>query len=558
MPLLFSILVGLGGVLALFLPTFLAGDSVVPSRYPDAREVLWTIYHTKQFLAGAAPSLYHATMLFHPFGASLYLHTTVEAVTLPLTWVLSQATPQRIYTIACASCFALNYLAALRLLCAFKLSWMMRTVWASFIAFHPFFIARLDAGHLNFLCFFGVLLLLHAVVSVAKGERSRILAVESFIAGMALIFTNAYYVYMGAWLVVLWVVVVFAFQRASLPAYIKRVAIPVALGVATGGYKVVHAITLVQMKLYTPDHNPKGNSADIVSFCVPGLYQWLGAEWGEELRAAVIGNPIEQSVYLGWGLVALCAVALCSAWKCREQSWKLGVAALVLACFMLIVSLGPVVHLRGVEVISNPVYIGIRSVSPLMLSVPARFALLTIVHLVLAVAFFFECASSKKSRWAVVGILIILIVLACESVPASVRYASLTMPSAVGALRDRGDIQAVHDFSATPWDAMFHQIGHGKAITGGFLSRRPKAALRFYARNAFLRFAVSGRESSTEKVRAALDELQIQAAIVPRNRPDVVARLARLEIGEIIAQDDQVVIYRVQSLRAGQDKEGTG
>jgi hypothetical protein len=555
MPLLFSIVIGLGGVFALFLPTFLAGDTVVPSRYPDAREVLWTIYHTKQFLAGVVPSLYHTTLLFHPFGASLYLHTTVEALTLPLTWLLSQATPQRIYTIACASCFALNYLAALRLMCAFKLSWLVRTVGAGLIAFHPFFLARLDAGHLNFLCFFGVLLLLHAVVSVAKGERGLVLAFESGIAGVALVFTNAYYLYMAAWLVVLWGGVLFFAQRARLSGYIKQIAIPVAMGVATGSYKVVHAITLAQTKLYTPDHNPRENSADIVSFGVPGVYQLLGGEWGGDLRAAVLGNAIEQSVYLGWGLVALCVVALSVTRNCREQSRGLALGALVLAGLTCIVSLGPVVHFRGVETIANPLYTGLRSVSPLMLSVPARFGLLTIVHLVVALALLLECSTARKSRLSMIALLVVLV---CEYLPASVRDASLTMPSAVIALHDRLDIQAVHDFSPTPWDAMFHQIGHGKAITGGFLSRRPKAVLRFYARNAFLKFAASGKESTPERVRAALDELQIQAVIVPQNRPDVRERLGRLEIGEVIAQDDRVVIYRVPSLHARQDKERAG
>jgi hypothetical protein len=539
MPLLVSIVIGLSGVVWLFLPTFLAGDSFVPSRYPDTREVLWTIYYTKRFLVGDVSSLYDTRLLFHPFGASLYLHTTVEALTFPLTWFFATLSEQRIYTIACASCFLLNYLAALRLMCAFRIGWMSRTAGAWLIAFHPFFIARLDAGHLNFLCFFGVLLLLHAVVSVAREQSGRLIAVESFVAGVVLIFTNAYYVYMAALIVAMWGVVIAFAQRRMMLRYCMVVVLPIVLGIATGVHKVINALSLAASRQYTPDHDPIKNSIDVVSLLVPGTYQVLGGERFADLRAGVVGNAIEQSAYLGWGLLLLVIVALCGA---RLSNRKLVVGILAVACFSLVMSFGPVVHSGGVELFSNPVYRMVRMVSPLMLSVPARFALLALMHLFIAVALVGECIHRRTFRAAMA---VVLAVLVCEYLPASVEHVSITRPTAVAELAHHPEIQAVHDFSPTPWDSMFNQIGHGKSVTGGFLSRRPREVLRFYKRNEFLKFTQQGKEASPEQLHAALAALQIQAVIVPRERADITARLTGLGFTEVIAQDEQVLIYRV-------------
>lgn len=541
-------LVTIGALVAFFKPILSIKPYQIPSTYPDALDVCWIINWAKLYWSGVTNSFYHTDYLFTPFGADLYLHAAVEGLILPLTVLFQGISVAGIYTLACTLCFILNLFSASYLFKVASGSACLGAALGLLFTFHPYFIGHLDAGHLNILCFFPVLLAHAAFFNLLWSERaSRASCIIYCLSLAALPFLNIYYSYFCA-LSLGAIFCISLFRLKMRPIYLGRVIVLTVIGHIPPLFKIWMMAQAFTTGSYTPDHDPALHSADLISYFVPGFYQVLGQiDIFSSYNSRVKINPAEATSYLGVALILAAIISLMIRWRAStnsEAGLTLYKAILVipLTLFFLL-SLGPEIQVGGSTIGSGYGYITFASFLPFFPSVPARFSILVALFLFLIVAQGFKSISATEEKGKLISLMLLLIVLGVEYFPRPLRIASIEPSAVLLELAQATEIQALHDTSAVLQYPMIRQIYHGKKITTAFLSRRPKKPLMEYRKNPFLRFLNSGKTTSDEALKEGFNQLKIQAVIVEQEQGEIMERIKSVPFLKEKFHDDKVVVY---------------
>ncbi len=284
----------------IFLQAAFTSPHTIPSVLPDALEFIWAVWWERRWLSGAAPDFYFSQAVFHPAGASLVLHAMAEGLTLPWAALLPRASALFVYNVCCLFCFLANYLAAFLLFRRLAASQPAAGLAALVLAFHPFFIGHLQAGHLNFLCFFPVLIALHAALRFCEDGRNR--ALLPLAGAMAVLpFLNLYYAYFLLLAVPLLGIGYRAGRLISWRAWLA-LCFALAAGLLPALPKLYPLAALHASAVYTPDHAAGRHSADAADLLLPGVNQLVAALVPHPASALNVG---ESGVYLGYGLMLL-------------------------------------------------------------------------------------------------------------------------------------------------------------------------------------------------------------------------------------------------------------
>jgi hypothetical protein len=240
-----------------------------------------------------------------------------------------------------------------------------------------------------------------------------------------------------------------------------------------------------------------------------------------QLRSGVGFHEGETSLYIGTALLgALVITFSVAAARRSKEFWFLVVGS----CVALLMSLGPYLVFGGVRVGANPFDFILRSVLPLYPSVPARLGVFVGIFIVGVVALGVRLSVSHSKRVLLTSLftlaLVELLPIRCNVTQLNVMQ--LSPPSPVfSRLRNDAEVSIMVDQPIIAQHAMLRQIIHGKALVGGFLSRRPRKEERELRSNYLLqRIGVSGREHSAEELRVGWCALGADALLLeePRSR----------------------------------------
>lgn len=536
---LFGLFTVSGVLLLLFSPFLLGPDPrIIPSRYPDASEVVWTIWLTQQFVAGIVDSIYRTDLLFHPYGTSLLLHATVEAISLPLSVLFEDQLPTRLYTISCALCFLLNYLTSVRLFFLLSNRPLFSIGLAVLFCCHPFYFAHLDAGQLNFLCFFPVILGFDACIRMGCGARKSLEQMLILGTSVALLaFINLYYLYFSLMGFVLLTALMLAWKQSHIRGVLLTILLPICCGLICASPKLIGVWKLAGGNAYTENHRPSDHSADLAGYALPGPYQRLGVKLFPEAFEGIRVNAGEAVTYAGIGLIILLLVTFrADSTDVRSFRQRLRLSLLWMAFFFLLLSFGPFLQLSG-EVIGRAWVYQVFQLLPAFPSVPVRFAGMVIFLLFAAAAIVPEQYRIRRS--VLCGLFLLIgfeywpVPLYTRGIPSSPVLQELSADRAV---------DAVVDMHGTPWEAMIRQTEHGKKLVGGFLSRRPRVAERRYRHNAFLKYLEAGGVPPPDG-NHDWEKLAAQLVILPNVRTDSIERIRMLGDFRLRASDEHIHIF---------------
>jgi hypothetical protein len=240
-------------------------------------------------------------------------------------------------------------------------------------------------------------------------------------------------------------------------------------------------------------HDASQFSMDLLAMFVPGGH-WLFGHWTQAIWQTWPGNPQENSVYLGLGVVFLFFYV----WKNRSlvriedlRFWFL------MAAVFGVMSLGPTLIVAGKVIRTGPLFqIMGKSVSlpvlpyafatklfpPLRLSgAPVR--MMIMVQLAAAIItsggirLILE-KSTHRGRYLVTALLALTVF---EYLPAPIPTTPLHPPKSAEFLKAHPESGAVYDDFTSPPRALANQTSHDRPISFGYISRIPTSVARHNA-----------------------------------------------------------------------------
>lgn len=464
-----DLLVGLSCLCAFFKAALFSPDII--GSYPDVWVTLWSIDHVSHF---PEKSLYTTSELFAPEGSLLVLHNLTESVGL-LGSLLGLSSPEY-YNALCSLIFGINFLCAMRLFSEYSSSRLLCYTCSLLFTFHPYNLAHLDAGHLNLISSFPLLLVWLGITRIlrAKPLGTAILSLGTTLA----VFTDWYLLYfcitsaalMGcnmAWRRI-------SPQRSCDGAGLEKLIAGTLIGLLLGSYKIYLALACSEN--YTGHHAPIQHSLNLVHFFYPTKYQLVG-EVGHGFIPTLpttwnLVNGAESAAYSG-------AVLLIAFTFLTIRSWKSCDHLLWFALLTAGISCGPEIKLAHISLFPNPVFL-LTYCLPIPLPVPARAYILTLLfgllHIINQTQQLGGATTNTTVRHRVLPFLCLLTLI--EFLPSNPRLSKLPKDPLLYQLRDM-DIDIIVD-AGQPELATFRSMLHNKPISGGFLARRPKTGLRFH------------------------------------------------------------------------------
>jgi len=508
----------------------------LPSSFPDSWFFLWNISHLVRWKEGLEP-LYYSSQIFHPYGASLTLHTMVEGIFVPLIFLFPGGSVYDLYLLAVVALIVANILASYLLFRMLAGQRLLSFLLALIFGFHPYFIAHLDAGHINLLFFFPLPLLLAATVSLYRSDRFQVfwILVVAVSAGW-LPYGSLYYSYFAGLIAA--IALLFLVVSRSWRA-LGCLSLGAIIGSILAFPKILRVIAAVQSDEFTPDHNPALHGADIFSYLVPGHYQILGKfELFAKLRGEQILHQGETSLYLGVALLLL-IISLLVSKRGSEMLHALGL--LLVALLFVFFSFGPALYFAGESVVPLAFNAALSSM-PFYPSVPVRFGIVSILVLFALVALLLRNTGRSLRVFA----LCFLSLLALELFPVRPQFVKIPGVDLAREIGGDREITAIVDFGL-PEGVMGRQAIHGKPVVAGMLARRPREALHLYRRNRFLTPRDFQREFESGRVEQDFKALEVDGILAPVDDSSLIQRLDSLPWLLKMETKDGFVLYRIQA-----------
>lgn len=437
--------------------------------YPDVWVTLWSLDHVSHF---PQLPLYTTSHLFAPNGSLLVLHNLTESVGV-MASILGMSSPEH-YNALCVLIFGINFLCAVQLLSGYSSSRFLCYACSLLFVFHPYNLAHLDAGHLNLISSFPLLVVW---IGITKIVQEKPLATQILASGIFLaVFTDWYILYfcmasvglMGvsmAWSLVL---SNHAFNRTHL----KKLASGALIGLLLGSYKIFLALAYSQY--YTGHHSPARHSLNLVHLIYPTNYQLI-RELGQGIipdlpQAWDLVNDAESAAYSGLALLMVFAVLSIRNWRsCDYLFW--------FTLLMAGISCGPEIRMANMSLLPNPFFL-LTYCLPVPLPVPARAYVLTLLlgllHIVNQTEKIRTASGNNSIKKLAIPFISLLILV--EFIPISPKLSPLPQEPLLYRLRTM-DIDILVD-TGQPELATFRSLLHNKPISAGFLARRPKAGQR--------------------------------------------------------------------------------
>ncbi len=273
-----------------------------------------------------------------------------------------------------------------------------------------------------------------------------------------------------------------------------------------------------------------------------------------------LGNRCEGMAATGYVALLLIAFGM-KPWKHSGRWVVLGVTGLVL-------SLGPTLHIAGMEFSGVPMPFQFFQHIPIFRAarVPGRFAVLVTFSVAIIATFgstrlLRRVSAFHKKDTGVFIVLCSLIIL--EQLPIPIRTCSTHIPEALCRMRNDPSCTAILEWPMDATQSMMRQTGHQKPIIDGFIARLPPEVIA--RKQAFERLLLRCVESDEHDIfhplaspfvyarqngisHFILDLAQLERDVPDRVNRDAVIRLIRhLHTSPPVVADSEVDIFRIET-----------
>jgi hypothetical protein len=512
-----------------FSPGLFSSKQTAPGAYFDIYHFIWNVWFLRERTDTEAA--YFTTLLFWPTGTSLYLHTLTEGILWPMARIVRKASPWWVYTASCALCLLLNWCSFCLLYSRICASGVCAALLATVLALHPFWYAHLDGGHLNMLVFFPIPLCLYCLLRAhVPGEHSTkshrygwLLAGGLCLAFLP--FTNLYYFYF----LLLLLGIVLGFGVATRNAQLlTAIIVTVCTGLVASGWRLYQTALAAFSGVFAPNHDPASNSLNLAQLVVPGTYQRIANLLATFPSYAQSPNSSETGGYIGIALISLLIYILLQS-RHAPARW-----AVTTAGIFTMLSIGPEIRVGDLASISNPLFHSL-SWLPLFPSVPARFVSIAVFAACCALAIF--------SRDHLRLVVFISLLCALDWLPTPIFWRQGFESPLLQRVRTTA-ISAIHDATPSLELRMLHQTIHQKPITAGFIARVPRSELKRVRRNPLIAYLEErSNDYLTDRGRADMKALQVDAILVPRHAPGTIQRASSVGALREYDHDDHFVLF---------------
>ena len=304
----------------------------------------WYLWWVNKAVTELHQSPWHTSYLNYPFGVSLLPHTLNVFNGLLAIPLLRIMTPIQVYNVLVIFSFVTSGTTAFLLAYYFTRSYWSSIVAGAVFTFSSYHFAHME-GHLNLVSLEWVPLFVLCWY-ILLDRPGVTIAIAAGVVLFAVLLCDYYYflycsligVVIFGWHGVRTRNARFFFDRKYL------VAFSVFLGVVlvTSGPLV---ISLYRLEATDPfgGHDPVSNSMDVLAPFIPGSH-WRLANLTRPYWSKLPGDTNENSVYLGWSVIAL----LVYVWRRRPRAPSVGLWFLMVVFFALL-ALGPVLHIGGTQ-----------------------------------------------------------------------------------------------------------------------------------------------------------------------------------------------------------------
>jgi hypothetical protein len=483
----------------------------------DVWQTLWNMWWFKEALdKGQNP--YFTDMLHYPSGITLLFQTMCPfncALALPFDAILGQpAAYNAVFLFSFVATGFFMYLLAHELL---------RDRLAAFasgcaLTFSLFHFAHAQ-GHLQLTAIEWVPLFVLFLIRVWRYRRLS----DGVLLGMtAALITFCDIYYLASALLIACLSVLVQACRSLRELSDKRLISAVGLGavvfLSTGGILIISMLVKYLTTNILPAHDSALWSADLQAFFIP---PWISA-YGDRFRTIsqrCTGSNLECCQYIGYSVFALWLTSVALRPKGgRPWAWVgLGILGIIL-------SLGPWLHWGG-QIFPNvrlPFWL-VEKAFPFfkMSGLPIRWYFLTVFASAVLVgmgvailrSWYIRIRFLGLSLGTVIGSLV-LIVMLIELAPRWVETRPMEQPMFIKALREETGTFAVYDLGR-PAEALLRQMGHGRPLIGGYISRGTREARDFLRNTPVLRALRGEQKLSSYDIKLEANQLGLRFVIVP-------------------------------------------
>jgi len=444
----------------------------------DGLENVWNLWWVRKAVVDLGQSPWHTTWIDYPFGLPLHAHALTPLNGFAGIALSAFATPVQTYNALVLAAFATAGLTAFWLAYALTRSYPASLFAGWVFTFSSYHFAHTSA-HLNLISI--QWLPLYVLCWLRLLERPSVAWALAAALSLLAIYLSDYYYFFYAVLASLLFTALVARRRedalflARAP-YRLPLVVFVLVSAATSGALLAATLRAHLHSPFTGGHDPNVLSLDVLAPFIPGGRSRFARATTWYWKTAG-GNPNENSVFLGFSLLAL----LVYAWRRRGELalphplWWFGLIAL-----FAVLALGPRLQVFGWQLPGVPLpYAWLEQALPVMRvsGVPIR----TMVMVVLAAAVLSAAALERLLRDGARGRRLALAaaaLLVVETLPGPIPRIAPEVPAFVDWLRAQPADAASIELVEPPLPnglALYYQTLHEQPIAFGHTSRKTAA-----------------------------------------------------------------------------------
>jgi hypothetical protein len=444
----------------------------------DGLQNVWNIWWVNKSVRELHQLPWHTHLLHYPYGISLLPHTLNPFngfMAIPLLRIMSL---EQAHNVMVIFSFIVGGLTAFLLAYHFTAAYWPSVVGGFIFTFSNFHFAHAQ-GHLQLVSLEWIPLFLLLWCSLL--DKPRVWTGLAVSAALFLVLLCDYYYYffcvLAGGLVLLW--------RVSLDgaAALRRAhCLPLAAFAAgclvSSGPLVGALLWLAHHDRLVGAHEANVYSLDLLAPFIYGGH-WRFSQWTQGYWSKLSGNIHESSVHIGLTVLVVAAYAC---WVKNALARPTGVGLwMLIGGFFAVFSLGPALHIWGVEVVPGRLpYAWLERIFPplRMSGVPVRMIVMTQLSAALLCAWGLDHILRAKRPGRLVAA-IGLGLLLFEYLPAPIPTTRPETPAYVEFVRGlptRGGIVDLYAGVNSP-QALLWQTRHGKPIAFGYVSRVPQSKL---------------------------------------------------------------------------------
>ena len=444
----------------------------------DGFENVWNLWWVRTAVLELHQSPWHTTYLDYPFGISLHAHALGALngfLAIPLSAFAGQVATHNLIIVLL---FATSGLTAFLLVRALTGSAMAGLVGGWLFTFSAYHFAH-AGSHLNLVAIEGIPLFLLCWVRLLASPGIGV-ALGAALA-LFVVYLCDYYYFAYSVLAALLLLAAEAYTRRDARFILRRdyrgpLAVFAVVCALTTGMMIAAWVRAYRTSPFVGGHDPRAVSLDLLAPFIPGGHSRFAA-WTSWYWKAAGGNLNENSVYIGWGTIALMIASFTRRRRAPDANPPLGRWWLLLAVFAVL-ALGPRLHVFGREIPGVLLPYGwLDAVVPLLrlTGVPIRcFVIVTVAAAVLAAQGFRMLSSAGGPARVLAVALLVAAVL--ETLPAPIA-ATAPRPLFATTLAAAPDSGPLIDLTEPPLPAgvaLYLQTIHHQPIAFGHTSRKTR------------------------------------------------------------------------------------